>query len=285
MACPEIKLTCPNDGQIASEVGIWAAEKHDYLCRYIDISRATRHKYLPNTNSSDFKGGATYIDLFCGPGRSKIKNSNDWIDGSPIVAWKASQKSGSAFSHIYISDTVEENLLACKKRLESLGAPVTAFHGTALEALIQFKNSIDPYGLHFSFIDPFNLKSLDYSILESLSKLKRMDILIHLSKMDLQRNLAKNLSDLESDFDLFIPGWRENIDMHRGAKDIRQQVIEYWKKKVEALGVSISKETGWKLITGSKNQPLYWLMLIAGHNLAHNFWEKAALSEQSDLFA
>lgn len=285
MAFPEIKLTCPYDGHVASEVGSWAVEKHEYLCRYINISRATRHKYLPTTNSSDFRAGATYIDLFCGPGRSKIKNSNDWIDGSPIVAWKASQKSGSAFSHIYISDTVEENLMACKKRLESLGAPVTAFRGTALEALIQFQNSIDPYGLHFSFIDPFNLKSLDFSILESLSKLKRMDILIHLSKMDLQRNLSRNLSDLESDFDSFIPGWRNIIDINRGEKYVRNQVVECWVKKVEELGVSIANDTSWKLITGKGNQPLYWLMLIAKHELAHKFWEKAAPRMQDDLFA
>ncbi len=35
-----------DDGLPAEEVGSWAKEKHDYLCRYIDISRATRAKYI-----------------------------------------------------------------------------------------------------------------------------------------------------------------------------------------------------------------------------------------------
>lgn len=37
-----------------------------------------------------------------------------------------------------------------------------------------------------------------------------------LGAMDLQRNLSRNLSDLESDFDSFIPGWRNIIDIKRG---------------------------------------------------------------------
>jgi len=34
------KLIDGDDGLPAEEVGIWAKEKHDYLCRYIDISRS-----------------------------------------------------------------------------------------------------------------------------------------------------------------------------------------------------------------------------------------------------
>ena len=36
------KLIDGDDGLPAEEVGVWAKEKHDYLCRYIDISRSTR---------------------------------------------------------------------------------------------------------------------------------------------------------------------------------------------------------------------------------------------------
>ena len=31
-----------------------------------------------------------------------------------------------------------------------------------------------------------------------------------------------------------------------------------------------------QLITGSKNQPLYWLLLAAKHDLAHKFWATAS---------
>lgn len=56
------KIIEGDDGLPAEEVGPWAKEKHEYLCRYIDISRAVRQKWLGDKNA-----GATFIDLFCGP--------------------------------------------------------------------------------------------------------------------------------------------------------------------------------------------------------------------------
>ena len=53
------------------EVGEWALEKHTYLERYIRISCKTRAKYLSPLG----KGGATYVDLFCGAGRSRKATS------------------------------------------------------------------------------------------------------------------------------------------------------------------------------------------------------------------
>jgi hypothetical protein len=38
-----------------------------------------------------------------------------------------------------------------------------------------------------------------------------------------------------------------------------------------------------KLITGSKGQPLYWLLLAAKHALAHKFWATASKSAQGSL--
>lgn len=278
-------MTCPVDGLIASEVGAWAKEKHEYLRRYIHVSSSVRKQWLKDSaQPNKLKAGATYIDLFCGSGRSKVKGKDEWIDGSPVVAWKASQLSNAPFSQIYIADSDKENLAACKVRLEKLGAPVIAYNRDAKDALQICSGTLNPHGLHFSFIDPFNLKSLDFKILESLSGFKRIDMLIHLSKMDLQRNLVKNLKEFESDFDAFVPGWREVFDTNQGLKHVRQQVTDFWIKKVQALGVSTSKDTDWKLITGKNKQPLYWLMLIAKHQLAHQFWEAAAAEKQEKLF-
>ena len=98
------KKIIADDGLIATEVGVWAKEKHNYLKRYIAISHGVRKKFITGA------GGATYIDLFCGSGRGKIKNTNEWIDGSSIVAWKKSQESGSPFSAMYINDLDKESV-------------------------------------------------------------------------------------------------------------------------------------------------------------------------------
>src|ERR1700759_2494519 len=59
----------PTDGLPASVVGPWAAEKHERLRKYIDAYRAARAKFLPPRG----EGGAAYIELYSGAGRSQIE--------------------------------------------------------------------------------------------------------------------------------------------------------------------------------------------------------------------
>ncbi|MCB0110247.1 MAG: three-Cys-motif partner protein TcmP, partial [Caldilineaceae bacterium] len=157
-----------DDGLPANEVGNWAKEKHGYLCRYIKICRKTREKYLGIN-----KGGAAYFDLFCATGRAKIKNTEEWIEGSAVAAWKASVAGGSPFSAMYVSDVDEESLNACVTRLKALGAPVTPIHARAADAVPQMVRLVNHYGLHFAFIDPYNLGALDFDIIRKLAQLKR----------------------------------------------------------------------------------------------------------------
>lgn len=267
-----------DDGLPANEVGVWAKEKHDYLRRYVDICRETRKKYI-----GPGKGGAAYFDLFCATGRARIKDTEEWIEGSAVAAWKTSVTGGAPFSAIYVSDIDEESLDACVVRLKALGAPVIPIHARAVDAAQQMVSSVNRHGLHFAFIDPYNLSALNFSMIQEMARLKRIDILIHLSIMDLQRNLLANLKAGESAFDLFAPGWRNIVDSKGSQPVVRQRVIQYWRKQVAHLGVWPSPEH--KLISGEKNQPLYDLLLVAKHPLPHQFWATAVNPEgQKELF-
>lgn len=267
-----------DDGVIASEVGEWAKTKHDYLRRYLDISKAARKKWLgPN------KAGATFVDFFCGPGRARVRETGEWIDGSAIAAWKISLEGGAPFSEIYVGDLDDENRQGCVKRLRDLGAPVIELSGPAVEAVNLYVQMANPYGLHFAFVDPFNLGALDFRIIEKLSSLKRVDMLLHISKMDHQRNLEQNTAEDGTAYDLFAPNWREHVDLHRSQQTIRQEMIKYWHSLVSNLGIDVPSDM--KLITGSRNQHLYWLLLVAKHELALKFWKVAASPEQQgELF-
>jgi three-Cys-motif partner protein len=83
------KAINPTDGLVADVVGPWASEKHERLrkYKYIDAYRGARAMYLPPRGT----GGAAYIDLFSGPGRSQLEDTGEFIDGSPLVAYKAGQ--------------------------------------------------------------------------------------------------------------------------------------------------------------------------------------------------
>lgn len=267
-----------DDGLLADEVGDWAKEKHSYLTRYISITRATRGKYI-----GPRKGGAGYFDLFCATGRSKVRNTGEWIDGSAVAAWKESVDSGAPFTQMFISDIDQQSLDACTTRLKALGAPVIPILGNAVDAVQEMQSKAGPYGLHLGFVDPYNLETLDFRVIEGLTRLRRIDLIIHLSAMDLRRNLGANLGDDDSAFDLFAPGWRDSVDVAASHHNIRAQVVDYWRQKVAGLGKWPSTDN--RLIKGAQGQHLYWLMLAAGHDLAHKFWSVAANPEgQLGLF-
>lgn len=262
----------------AEDVGAWAKEKLEYLRRYIDISRGVRAKYLPPQGN----GGSCYIDLFCGPGRSLVRDSGEWIDGSPIAAWRKSRETGTPFSKVIIADIDKTRLDAATARLEALGAPVVPLLGPATETVQGALTEAAAHGLNFAFIDPFSIGALDFEILKALSQLKRIDVLVHVSKMDLQRNLPGSVASEESQFDLFAPNWRDNVNLNQLHPAIRRAVFEYWRRLVASTGIATSDET--KLITGSRGQHLYWLLLAAKHDLAHRFWKESAKGDQGSLF-
>lgn len=194
-----------DDGLPAEVVGPWAKEKHELLCKYIQISSATRRKYLPPHN----QGGAGYVDLFCSTGRCWLKDTNEWIDGSAVAAWKRSVDNETPFTRVIIADADEERLNACADRLARLGAPVVATVGLAKDTAFWARQRIPPHGLNFAFLDPYSLGALDFEIIKTLALIKRMDMLVHVSTMDLQRNQDLYLSADASAFDAFAPGWRD----------------------------------------------------------------------------
>ncbi len=59
------------------------------------------------------RSGAAYIDVFCGPGRLLIRDTTDYIDGSPVAAFKQGRASPAPFSSIEISDMDAERLECC----------------------------------------------------------------------------------------------------------------------------------------------------------------------------
>lgn len=268
----------PIDGLPADEVGSWVTKKHEYLERYIRITSAARRKFIGPGNA-----GATFIDLFSGGGRARIRKTDKWVNGSPLLAWKASLETHSPFSEVFIADTDNALRQACLVRLQSADAPVREVAGNAVQASAFLRKTLNPKALHLAFIDPWSLGSLDFRIIRNLASLERIDLIVHVSAMDLQRNLPANLESDEPDFDRFAPGWRPVVKHLTDPFEIRAHVVEHWRKSVAALGVWPSPEM--KLITGDKGQRLYWLVIAAKHKLAQDFWKIASNPDgQGSLF-
>lgn len=253
------------DGLPASEVGAWTEEKHERLRKYIDASHGARRHFKSRT----------YIDLFCGPGRSWVRETNIFIDGSPLVALDSAAKHGDQFTEILISDAKSDYLNAAQQRLCARGAHVRAFLSDANTAVDQVVAALDRRGLHFAFLDPYNLGSLPFSVIQKLASVERMDLLIHVSAMDLKRDLHNYIRpDGPKDLDIFAPGWRDSVNTNLRRDIVRQQIFEYWRSLVKQLGTSSNDCI--EVVENSKSSDLYWLVFVGKHELAHKLWQAVA---------
>lgn len=58
-----------------------------------------------------------------------------------------------------------------------------------------------------------------------------------------------------------------------GRPSVRRSFIAYWGEMVRSMGFQVFEEQ-FTSIRGTRNQPLYWLALLAKHAKAAEFWEK-----------
>ena len=95
-----------DDGLPMRESGSWAAEKLDYLRRYIEVFETSmRTKWKKRY----------YIDLFAGPGKCRCRETNKILLGSPLIAMTTKHP----FTNYVFADMRKENLDALSKRIES----------------------------------------------------------------------------------------------------------------------------------------------------------------------
>jgi three-Cys-motif partner protein len=264
------------DGLLREVVGEWAVEKHERLAAYIDISRYVRRKFRDGNSAS-----AGYIELFCGTGRSRIRDTTRLIDGSPVVAYREAQSGGQPFTHILLGDMDPRFPPIACERIRRLGGLSQPLVGPASEVAKQVVTRLNPHGYHFALLDPYNLGSLSFDIIETLSKLKRVDILVHVSAMDLTRNLDAYSAEEKEGLDKFAPGWRTAVNLAQGQEATRAAIMDHWGGLVQKLGFGAPY---YDLVKGRKNQRLYWLAFLARHEKAHEFWNAIRYTDgQSDM--
>jgi three-Cys-motif partner protein len=265
MVKKQIKLD-PADGLIVGEVGSWAVDKHERLRKYVHAAGPARAKYVQPLG----KASASYIELYSGAGRSLIRDTDQVIDGSALVAYKAAHTSAARFTDLHLSDLEQRNSDAATQRIKALGGAASKYFGPANKVVDDVIHAINPYGLHLAFLDPFGLGQLPFSIIERMLKIRRMDMIVHVSLSDLQRNLDDYSRVRDPTLDSFAPGWRDAIDVRQAIAPLRAALIEYWLGLIRSLGSHPA--TGIPLIVGEQNQRLYWLVFLSSDPLGHKLW-------------
>jgi len=274
-----------DDGLLARESGEWVKEKLFYVKRYIDVFEvAMRDKQWRKR---------IFIDLFSGPGKCIVRDTNEYLLGSPILALDTQHP----FTDYYFVDMDAQNIDNLRMRSNAFtkaASQVNFLVGDANELVNKITDDIAGFDkrfvqgllpcLNLAFLDPEGLE-LEWKTVETLARMKRMDLIIHYSQNGLTRNLDRcYLSEEETVIDKFfgdrnwrdvykkVSGKRETIGVHRA-------LIDYYKSKLRDLGyvaINDSEEVVREpLIRNTKrNAPLYRLIFASKHPLGNKIWNE-----------
>jgi three-Cys-motif partner protein len=274
-----------DDGLPARESGEWVKEKLFFVQRYIDTFEvAMRSKPWRRR---------IYIDLFSGPGKCIIRGTNEYLLGSPLLALQTQYP----FTDYYFVDKDQGNIDILQQRVQSSNFPQSGIHyfvGDANEKVNDVVKEIRNFDrsfisgvlpcLNLAFLDPEGLE-LEWSTVEALAKMNRMDLIIHYSQNGLTRNLDRCFASSEETFvDKFF-GDREWRTVYKAAKDktetlgIHRILIDHYKSKLKDLGYVVINDSEEivrePLIRNTKrNAPLYRLIFASKHSLGNKIWNE-----------
>jgi three-Cys-motif partner protein len=269
--CPELLV---ERGEDDKGVGKWVPEdKHTLLAKMIDATRGAR-KQWPNL---------ILIDPFCGPGRIQVKGESFTRDGGAIIAWRQSCLSKVPFTKILIGDIKEDRARACEARLKALGAPVEVFVGPAAETVKEMRECV-PHSstLSLAYLDPYNLKFLYFSIIEDLSKIKKIDFAVHFSTMNMIRNVDMELDPNRARFDETAPGWRDKfLVIDHSKKKLQQEFFGYWMELVKKCDFQFSKEM--PFIRNDSQHSIYRMVFFSRSAFPNGIWDDIAKSPNHEF--
>ena len=254
------------DGESVQCVGRWAKEKHEYLRRYIGATRAARNKFLIPSTKFPKPGGAAFVDLFAGPGRARIRDNGEIIDGSPLIALKHSE---APFTKVILCDLDEENVMALRKRVQPFGERAAVTPGDCNATIDSVIQEIPPFGLNIALIDPYGLRPLSYDTWGKLAQVGKMDLLFHFPTGDIKRNLANNAAYL--DRFLGTQAWRPLV---RKPKDV-VKLIDVLRNQLQGFGYTSYAERS-PPVKNVKGVVLYHLVYASKHHLGSELWAKIA---------
>jgi three-Cys-motif partner protein len=139
-----------DDGLPIMDVGNWAQKKYKLVGKYCDIF----------TTGMRNKWNLIYVDLFCGPGFVKNKQSGAIMKNSALIAMSLKHK----FDFYVLNDMDSNNCISIEKRIKKLYPDISfkTFNYNANNHSQYIIDQIPKFNtgkpdLFFCFLDPFSL--------------------------------------------------------------------------------------------------------------------------------
>jgi three-Cys-motif partner protein len=249
------------------EVGSYTEDKYDLIRYYCDLfSNGMRHKW---------KGKRTYVDLYSGSGKCRIKGTNKILLGSPLIALSVE----ASFDRYIFCESDPVRQAALKERVRR-ACPEQNVHwvdGDCNEEVVGICNLIPKDNLVLCFVDPFECH-IHHETLKTISKAARgVDFLSLLAfQMDAKRAMTHYLNPSNPKIDDMLGNtdWRDRWRQEQvtGADFARFLALEF-ARSMESLEYRRTELADMRVIkTLEKHVPLYYLALFSKHPMAFRLW-------------
>jgi three-Cys-motif partner protein len=260
----------PDDSLPVQCVHGWAEHKHYYLTRFFDASRHVRTKFNVGTpKQREFgrgPGGTAFVDLFSGPGRARVSDSRQFIDGSPLLACKL--EGPGAFGRIVLCDIDDENVATLKDRTARFGEHVHVHHGDCNRDIDLIAKMLPTNGYTVVLVDPFGPSALHFNTIRRLSQFARLDFIIHWPVGSMKRVFRAHETFEKV---LGIPRGDWGVDIVHGS-DIAQ-LLPLYRKQLATLGYPVrTAPVTSPAITNTRNLVLYRLVFASKDQLGDEIW-------------
>jgi three-Cys-motif partner protein len=243
------------------ESGPWIEKKHKLLAYY---------GHLFATGMKNIFEDRVYLELFSGPGKCVIRDTGKEELGSPLKVI------GHEFTKFIFTEVNIAAAGALATRLEPFANSDLAeiWCGDCADAIHDIR--IPPGALTFAFIDPTGIAHAPFSLIETLHKKTRCDLLINIQHgMGIKMNIHQYTPDADEQSALtrFLGNdhWKR-LPTHNGG-DFFRGVLDLYKQQLDRLGFTFTGRE--VVISTNKNTPLYLLLYATKHKRGSDFWDKS----------
>ena len=265
-----------DDGLLMRETGAWAAEKLDYLARYIDVFETAMRRKWPVRN---------YVDLLAGPGKNIVRDSGTILLGSPLLALTATYP----FTGYFFADLSDENTKALQQRCAATPYSQRADIRTGdcndlVNGIVAHVRQDDRRSLNLTFLDPEGME-LRWETVTKLATVRRMDLIINYPEGGLNRYMPQAFEIAgQTSVDEFFGdrAWRkiyQNWQKRGVTLGLHRRLMDCYKERLQELGYTEFRQVDQggdePLIRNVRRRaPLYRLLFASKHPLGHDFWHK-----------
>jgi three-Cys-motif partner protein len=258
-----------DDGLITNSIGPWAEDKYRYMGMYAEMFSTGMKNKWPRR---------LYLDLFSGPGYSRVRDTGRVVLGSPMIALSLPDP----FDEYVFSDEDPGALDALRTRVARLDQhpPVTYIPGDANVAVARIVEMVSATPskstLSFCFLDPYKL-NIHFQTVQRIADGRAVDFLILLALyVDANRNIQWYVGDDNPTIDLFLGDrtWRARwkTAVRAGDSIVKFLANEYSGRMAQIGYLPMALDDMIKVRTTEKRLPLYYLAFFSKHQKGLEFW-------------